>query len=60
MTINKLQSQSLNVCGLNLENACFSHCQLYVVCSEVGKRTAFFVLATDNKTKNDLYHRVLH
>jgi ATP-dependent DNA helicase PIF1 len=29
MTINKSQGQSLSVCGLNLENKCFSHGQLY-------------------------------
>ncbi|XP_068633528.1 ATP-dependent DNA helicase pif1-like [Battus philenor] len=32
MTINKSQDQSLTICGLNLENACFSHGQLYVAC----------------------------
>jgi hypothetical protein len=52
MTINKSQGQSLNVCGLNLENKCFSHGQLYVACSRVGKPSALFVLAPDNKTKN--------
>jgi len=29
MTINKAQGQSLQVCGLNLKNLCFSHGQLY-------------------------------
>ena len=28
MTINKARSQSLQVCGLNLENPCFAHGQL--------------------------------
>ena len=28
MTINKPQGHSLQVCGLNLENPCFSHGQL--------------------------------
>lgn len=37
MTINKAQGQSLQVCGLNLEEPCFSHGQLYVACSRVGK-----------------------
>lgn len=59
MTINKSQGQSLSVCGLNLENACFSHGQLYVACSRVGKPSALFVLAPDNKTKNVVYHKVL-
>ncbi|CAH1709408.1 unnamed protein product [Aphis gossypii] len=33
MTIKKSQGQSLSVCGINLENPCFSHGQLYVACS---------------------------
>lgn len=60
MTINKSQGQSLKVCGLNLENQCFSHGQLYVACSRVGRPTALFVLAPDNKTKNVVYHKVLN
>lgn len=59
MTPNKSQGQSLSVCGLNLENECFSHGQLYVACSRVGKPSALFVLAPDNKTKNVVYHKVL-
>ena len=30
VSINKSQEQSLSVCGINLENPCFSHRQLYV------------------------------
>ncbi|UYV61899.1 hypothetical protein LAZ67_1007009 [Cordylochernes scorpioides] len=52
MTINKAQGQSLQVCGLNLINPCFSHGQLYVGCSRVGKPSNLFVLAPDRKTKN--------
>jgi PIF1 helicase. len=51
MTINKSQGLSLSVCGLNLENLCFSHGQLYVTCPRVGKPSALFVLARYNKTK---------
>ncbi|GFV93748.1 ATP-dependent DNA helicase [Trichonephila clavipes] len=47
MTINKAQGQSLQVCGLNLENPCFSHGQLYVACSRVGKPSDLFVYAPD-------------
>ncbi|XP_026463605.1 uncharacterized protein LOC113380822 [Ctenocephalides felis] len=59
MTINKSQGQSLKVCGLNLEHSCFSHGQLYVACSRVGKPSALFVFAPDNKTKNVVYKKVL-
>ncbi|CAK1585471.1 unnamed protein product [Parnassius mnemosyne] len=37
MTINKSQGQTLSVCGLDLGTPCFSHGQLYVACSGVGK-----------------------
>lgn len=59
MTINKSQGQSLEVCGLNLENACFSHGQLYVACSRVGQPTKLFVFAPDEKTKNIVYPQAL-
>ena len=35
MTINNAQGQSLEVCGLNLENPCFSHGKVYVASSRV-------------------------
>ncbi|XP_050059845.1 ATP-dependent DNA helicase PIF1-like [Aphis gossypii] len=47
MTINKSQGQSLSVCGINLENPCFSHGQLYVACSRVGKPSDLFIYAPD-------------
>ncbi|CAB3220778.1 unnamed protein product [Arctia plantaginis] len=59
MTINKSQGQSLSVCGINLENHCFSHGQLYIACSRVGKPSALFVLTSDQKTKNVVYQRAL-
>jgi len=40
MTINKWQGQSLKVCGINLEFSCFSHGQLYIARSCVGKPLA--------------------
>ena len=52
MTINKAQGQSLQVCGLNLENDCFSHGQLYVACSRVGKPSDLYVYAENGQTKN--------
>ncbi|GFW06033.1 ATP-dependent DNA helicase [Trichonephila clavipes] len=59
MTINKAQGQSLQVCGLNLENPCFSHGQLYVACSRVGKPSDLFVYAPDGKTRNIVYPAAL-
>ncbi|GFU99553.1 ATP-dependent DNA helicase PIF1 [Trichonephila clavipes] len=53
VTINKAQGQSLQVCGLNLENPCFSHGQLYVACSRVGKPSDLFVYAPDGKTRKN-------
>lgn len=59
MTINKSQGQSLGMCGLNLESPCFSHGQLYVACSRVGKPSDLFVYAPENKTENIVYHQAL-
>jgi hypothetical protein len=59
MTINKAQGQSLQVCGLNLENPCFSHGQLYVACSRVGKPSDLFVYTPEGKTKNIVYPKAL-
>ncbi|UYV77241.1 hypothetical protein LAZ67_15000211 [Cordylochernes scorpioides] len=36
MSINKAQGQSLKIAGIDLEQPCFSHGQLYVACSRVG------------------------
>ncbi|GFU47502.1 ATP-dependent DNA helicase [Trichonephila clavipes] len=49
MSINKSQGQTMYICGLDLENPCFSHGQLYVACSRVGKPSNLFVLAKDRK-----------
>ncbi|RVE40790.1 hypothetical protein evm_014558 [Chilo suppressalis] len=53
MTINKAQGQTLKVAGVNLKKNCFSHGQLYVVCS----RCAACVLA--GMTSWDLDAQVL-
>lgn len=52
MTINKSQGQTMSVCGLDLRTPCFSHGQLYVACSRVGKPSSLFVVAKDGLTKN--------
>ena len=59
MTINKAQGQSLRVCGVSLANPCFSHGQLYVACSRVGKPTNLYIYAPTNQTKNIVYPKVL-
>lgn len=55
MSINKAQGQSLQVVGINLEVPCFSHGQLYVACSRVGKESGLFVYAPNGKTTNVVY-----
>lgn len=52
ITINKAQGQSLSVAGLNLENSCFSHGQLYVACSRVGTPKNLYVYTPTEKTQN--------
>lgn len=59
MTINKSQGQSLEICGLDLESPCFSHGQLYVGCSRVGKPSALYILAQDAQTKNIVHQLAL-
>ncbi|XP_003740209.1 ATP-dependent DNA helicase RRM3-like [Galendromus occidentalis] len=59
MTINKAQGQSLQVCGLDLENSCFSHGQLYVATSRVGKPSDLFVFAPNRMTKNVVHQQVI-
>ncbi|XP_063993665.1 uncharacterized protein LOC135171207 [Diachasmimorpha longicaudata] len=58
-TINKSQGQTMSICGLDLENPCFSHGQLYVACSRVGKPSNLVVLAKDRLTKNIVHRLVL-
>jgi ATP-dependent DNA helicase PIF1 len=52
MTSNKAQGQSLQVCGQDLKNPCFSHGQLYVACSRIGKPSDLFGYTPEGKTKN--------
>lgn len=49
MTINKAQGQSLQVCGLNLENPCL----------RVGKPADLFILTPNGITKNIVYPKAL-
>lgn len=59
MTINKAQGQSMQICGLDLENPSFSHGQLYVACSRVGKPSDLFICAQDGQTKNIVHQLAL-
>lgn len=59
MTINKAQGQTLQVCGVNLEEPCFSHGQLYVASSRVGNPKNLIIYAPEGKTKNVVYLNVL-
>ncbi|UYV63035.1 hypothetical protein LAZ67_2002903 [Cordylochernes scorpioides] len=59
MSINKAQGQSLKIAGIDLEQPCFSHGQLYVDCSRVGSGRYLYALAPENKTSNFVYSSVL-
>lgn len=59
MTINKSQGQSLKFVGVDLRSECFSHGQLYVACSRVGKSENLYILAPGGRTKNVTYRRAL-
>ncbi|GFT86610.1 ATP-dependent DNA helicase pif1 [Trichonephila clavipes] len=59
ITINKAQGQSLELCWLDLSVDCFSHGQLYVACSRVGKPDSLYIYANNGKTKNIVYPQVL-
>ncbi|XP_025425057.1 uncharacterized protein LOC112693976 [Sipha flava] len=59
MSINKAQGQTLQVCGLDLEEPCFSHGQLYVACSRVGTPNCLFVYTPNGQTKNIAYTNAL-
>ncbi|GFW72347.1 ATP-dependent DNA helicase [Trichonephila clavipes] len=59
MTINKSQGQSLGIAGIDLKTPCFSHGQLYVACSRVGKNENLFVHTLNGTVKNVVYHIAL-
>ena len=59
ITINKVQGQSSELCGLYLHTDCFSHGQLYVACSRDGNPDNLFIHTETGTTKNIVYPQVL-
>ncbi|GFV00213.1 ATP-dependent DNA helicase [Trichonephila clavipes] len=59
MTISKSQGQSLGIADIDLQTPCFSHGQLYVAFSRVGKEENLFVHTPNGTAKNDVYHIAL-
>lgn len=52
ITISKSQGQTMIIGGLDLENSCFPHGQLYVAGFRVGKPSKLFVCTFEGLTKN--------
>ena len=50
-TINKAQEQTLKHCGINLQDSCFSHGQLYVACPLIGNSKKLYIYTPDNEIK---------
>ena len=59
ITINKAKGHSLEKCGIDLNTDCFSHGQLYVACSRVGKPDNLFICSDNWTAKNVVYSQVL-
>ncbi|XP_055880684.1 uncharacterized protein LOC106057028 isoform X2 [Biomphalaria glabrata] len=59
MTIHKAQGQTFQVAGVNLEQPCFSHGQLYVACSRVTDPQNLYIYAPDGRTKNIVHKKAL-
>ena len=59
ITINKTQGQSLEKFVIDLNMDCFSHGQLYVACSKVGKTDNLFIYTDNGTAKNVVYSQVL-
>ncbi|GBM63795.1 hypothetical protein AVEN_72215-1 [Araneus ventricosus] len=55
MSINRALGQSLKVVGVDLLKPCFTHCQLYVSCSRVGKADNLYIIAPNGRTAIIVY-----
>lgn len=52
MTINKAQGQSFKFDVFYLRKNCFSHDQLYIALSRIGKKSAQYILLPHEKINN--------
>ncbi|GBL78807.1 hypothetical protein AVEN_65339-1 [Araneus ventricosus] len=59
LSINKAQRQFLKIVGLDILKQRFSHGQLYVGCSRVGKADNLYILAPKRRKKNIVYLEAL-
>ena len=59
MTINKAQGQTFETVGLDLDENPFSHGQLYVALSRVGRKEGVFVYHSQGFTRNVVYKEAL-
>ena len=59
MSINKAQGQTMDMVGVDLEEPCFGHGQLYVACSRVGAADKLFIHAPGGKTPNIVFKEVI-
>jgi len=55
LSIYKFQGQKLIAAGIQLENPCFSHSQLYVWCSYVERPNIIYVTAPGGKLQTFIY-----
>lgn len=60
MSINKAQGQTIRFCGVNLEEQCFSHGQLYVALSRVGSPGNLNIYTPNEEAKNIVYKSILN
>ena len=60
MTINKSQGQTLEFVGMNLEEDCFAHGQLYVACSRVKKPNNLYYYSQKDLTSNIVFREILN